>query len=537
MADGSRSSLPGNFALATSPPWTRWLMPSVADLIFVAVLSALVFTPLSTRLLGDAGIGWHIRTGQQILVTHSIPHTDPFSSSMQGKPWFAWEWLYDVVVGQLDSWCGLNGVVWFTAAVIAIVFAWTVRLQLARGTNLLSSIILMLLAMAASMIHFLARPHVLSWLFALVWFWILDSTERDNFEGRTSGARRLWFLPLSMLVWVNVHGGFLLGFFLLGIFWLASLWTWFSARQNRIEESFQKIAGGRRTRTLTWIGILSAAASLLNPYGWNLHRHAYAYLSNRFLMNHIEEFQSPNFHGIAQRCFLLLLLITVAAVAVRGRKLRISEILLVLFAIYAGLYASRNIPVSSILLVLIVGPLLPAIDLSGFIRRMSAFDSRLRGQVWPVVAIVVTLLIAINGGRVGSAKWMDAHFDPTRMPVAAIGRLQQMPINGPVLAPDYWGGYLIYRLYPRAQVVIDDRHDLYGEAVLKSYLKMVHVEPGWTEFLDQRSISIAVLPTKCPLAVILAQTQGWHVAYADDVAAMFIRANLIMRSTQHSSER
>lgn len=516
-------------------------MPSVADLIFVAVLCALVFTPLSTRLLGDAGIGWHIRTGQQILATHAIPRVDPFSSTMQGKPWFAWEWLYDAVVGQLDSWCGLNGVVWFTAAVIATVFAGVVGLLLARGTNLLISFVLLLLAISSSMIHFLARPHVLSWLFAVGWFWILDSTEQASFQGQTSGTRRLWFLPLSMLIWVNLHGGFLLGFALLAIFWLASLWTWFSAKQNRIEESFARLAAIWRIRTLTWIGVLSALASLVNPFGWKLYGHIYSYLSNSFLMIHIEEFQSPNFHGLSQRCFLLLLLITVAAAAVRGRKLRISEILLLLVAIYTGLYASRNIPVSSILLVLIAGPLLPAIDLSGFIRRMCAVDSKLRGHLWLVIATVVTMLIALNGGSVGSVQWMDAHFDAGRMPVAAVDKLQQTglpaqaPFNGPVLTPDYWGGYLIYRLYPRTQVVIDDRHDLYGEAVLKSYLKMVNVEPGWNEFLDQRSISTAVLPTKSPLAVILAQTRGWYVTYTDDVATTFIRADLIMRSSPHSN--
>ena len=78
-------------------------MPSTTDLIFLALLFALTFTSLSVRLLGDAGIGWHIRTGQQIVMTHSIPRVDPFSSSMQGKPWFAWEWLYDVVAGQLAT--------------------------------------------------------------------------------------------------------------------------------------------------------------------------------------------------------------------------------------------------------------------------------------------------------------------------------------------------------------------------------------------------------------------------------------------------
>ena len=82
-------------------------MPSIADLIFVALFATLVFTPLSVRLLGDAGIGWHIRTGQEILATHSIPRVDPFSSTMAGKPWVAWEWLYDVLVGELETLLGL----------------------------------------------------------------------------------------------------------------------------------------------------------------------------------------------------------------------------------------------------------------------------------------------------------------------------------------------------------------------------------------------------------------------------------------------
>ncbi len=365
-------------------------MPSVADLIFVALLSVLVFTPLSVRLLGDAGIGWHIRTGQQILATHAIPHTDSFSSTMSGKPWFAWEWLYDVLVGRLEATLGLNGVVWFTAVVVAAVFAWTFRLLMSRGTNVLVAMALVLLAVSASTIHFLARPHVLSWLFALAWFWILDSSERDSFGGNREGRRRLWLLPLLMLVWVNVHGGFLIGFALLGIFWLAAVWNWSRAKEGRLEELLEKITAGKRAKELVWIGLVAAAASLVNPYGWKLHAHILSYLSNRFLMDHIDEFQSPNFHGIAQRCFLVLLLITLATVAIRGRELRISTGLTILFAVYTGLYASRNIPVSAVLLALAVGPLVPSVRFAhDFFQRMSAMEARQRGHAWPILALIV----------------------------------------------------------------------------------------------------------------------------------------------------
>jgi hypothetical protein len=524
MADGSRSS-----TAKETPTWLRVAMPSGADLIFLALLGALVFTALSVRLLGDAGIGWHIRTGQQILTTHAIPRVDSFSSTMAGRPWFAWEWLYDLVVGQLESKLGLNGVVWFTAVVIAAVFAWMFRLLIGRGTNLPVALVLVLLAVSASMIHFLARPHVVSWLFTLAWFWILDSSEREGFDGRGGPGRRwLWALPLLMLVWVNVHGGFLVGFVLLGTFLLGAAWTWFRTKEGRIEELLQKIAARKRVRNLAWVSLLSAAASLVNPYGWELYLHVYHYMSNRFLMDHIDEFQSPNFHGVAQKCFLGLLLITVAILTIRGRELRMSESLTVLFAVYAGLYASRNIPVSSVVLVMVVGPLVPAaVRARGFSQRMAAVEVGLRGHLWPILAIVVTLAIAANGGRVGSGSrsrvLMDAHFDPRRMPVEVVNYLSKYEVKGPVLGPDYWGGYLIYRIYPQSRVVVDDRHDLYGEDFFKSYLKMVRVERGWEEFLQAHETSCVLLPRDAALANILAATKGWKQIYADDVVVAFVR--------------
>ena len=517
MTDGSRSSL---LAGTQENALLRWLMPSVADLIFVALLASLVFTPLSVKLLGDAGIGWHIRTGQEILTTHAIPRVDPFSAQIR-KPWIAWEWLYDVIVGRLELSAGPNGVVWFTAVVIATVFAAVFRLLVKRGTDVLVALLLTLLAMSASTIHFLARPHVLSWLFVLIWLWTLDSRESDEHHS----DKRLWLLPLLMLIWVNVHGGFLLGLVLLGIFWLGSVWTWLRLKESRIEESLQKIAAGKRVRQLTLVGLASAVASLVNPYGWQLHAHIYSYLSNRFFMDHIDEFQSPNFHGIAQRCFLVLLLLAVAGLACRGNRFRLSQILLTLFAVYAALYSSRNIPISSIFLATIVGPLISLPVTKGFVRRMGVMDSTRRGHLWPVIATVATLMIALNGGRVGSTSLMDAHFDAGRMPVDAVSFVAQSGVHGPVLSPDYWGGYLIYRLYPRNEVVIDDRHDFYGEPFLRSYLTMMHVEPGWEDFFKWRS-SCLVLPRSAALSAILSRIPEWKPVYSDDVAIVFVRSEV-----------
>jgi len=101
--------------------------------------------------------------------------------------------------------------------------------------------------------------------------------------------------------------------------------------------------------------------------------------------------------------------------------------------------------------------------------------------------------------------------------------LEQHNVHGPILSPDYWGGYLIYRLYPRVLVVADDRHDLYGEEFFKSYLKMVRVEPGWGDFLQQHQAHCVRVPRDSALANIILETPAWQPIYSDDVAVAFVR--------------
>jgi hypothetical protein len=201
----------------------------------------------------------------------------------------------------------------------------------------------------------------------------------DNPADRTS--RRswpLWVLPLLMVVWVNVHGGFLVGFVLArdlldrrGVAVVQVM------KGDRFEDVLQEDprpdgAFGR------WLlsGIVSAAATLVNPYGFKLHVHIYRYLSNRFLMDHIDEFQSPNFHYVAQKCFAGLLLLTLVALAAKRREARREPGPGgALFAVYAGLYASRNIPVSSLLLILVIGP-----GLSDAMERLAETNSQVEGS-------------------------------------------------------------------------------------------------------------------------------------------------------------
>ena len=485
---------------------------------------------MAVRLLGDAGIGWHIRNGELILQTHSVTRVDPFSYTMGGQTWYAWEWLYDILIAALHHVFGLNGVVFFTALVIAATFALTFRFAIRKGGNVAVTVVLLMLALGASSIHFLARPHVLSWLFVVIWFQLLDDY--------THHPGRLFWLPFLMLSWANVHGGFIAGFVLLALYMIAEVYEYARNRETRnLTSSKLKILGA--------ITALSLVASLINPYGYKLHWHVYQYLTDRWLMNHIDEFLSPNFHGVAQQCFVLLLLISIGAWSVAPRKPRLVDVLVVLFAVYSGLYASRNLPVSCILLVLVIAPALSqaasaaatngdvAMRTREFFARIDSFASRIgnlephfAGHLWPLAALLAGIIICARDGRFGTAQVFDAHFDPKHFPEQAVDVIQSRTIREPIFSLDSWGGYFIYRLYPEKKVFVDDRHDLYGAEFLKDYLKAIRVTPDWDTMLNSRRVNWVLVPVESSLANILKETHGWTIEYEDKVAILLRRTTL-----------
>jgi len=517
-----------------SPWWFRALMPSIADVIFLLLLLALTYGGLQQRLLGDAGTGWHIRAGQQMLATHAIPRQDSFSYTMPGHPWFAWEWLYDLAAGIIYSRMGLNGVVFLSALLIAGTFAGLFRKAVARNRYPLIAAVLVVLAIFASSIHFLARPHLFTWVFTLIFWNILESATAP---GSTRTLRRLYWLPALMLLWVNLHGGFLVGLALVGLYFLGALWETLAGHEPS-GRATAKIAA----RRLGMVGLLSGVATFLNPYGYGLWLHIHAYLGSRFYMNNIQEFLSPNFHGAAEKFFAALLLLSLLGLAVNRSHLRASHLLVILFSVYFGLYAARNIPIASILLVLSVTPLLAgAVERAGsaeelaprarnlflrwknFAARMASTELGLRGHLLPLVAVVITFVVCLQGGRLGARPLVRAHFDGKRFPVAAADFLAARGIRSQVFNPDYWGGYLIYRLGPGYKVFMDDRHDFYGEPFVRDYIKLKDIQPGWQEVLDKQKVNWVLIPPEWTLSNALKELPQWRVLYDDHRAILFAR--------------
>jgi hypothetical protein len=506
--------------------WVRWGLPSIADVFFLVLLGILAFSPISKGLLGDADTGWHIRNGEAILATHSVPRSDSFSYTKVGQPWYAWEWLYDATVAAIHHVAGLNGVVLFSAVIIAGTFALLFRFVLRRSDSFATAVLLTLLASAAAQIHILARPHILSWLFTLIWVDLLYRFE----AGR--GSALLWLPPL-MLLWVNVHGGFILGLVLLALFGCSSIWKYLlDASAERRTQIFQL--------SIAFCSCL--AVTFLTPYGYKLHVHVYQYLSNTFLMNSINEFMSPNFHAPGYGYFELFILLAILGVVLAHDRVTVTDLLLLLFSIHAGLYAARNIPISAIMISLAIGPLLagaPSLrpaqrsypswlsslldcvhDISG---NMAGMEKRFRGHALAVVAIAASVAIALNGGRVLSANIISAHFDENIFPVKATEFIAQKGIHDHLFTQDDWSGYLIYKLYPATKLYFDDRHDFYGETFVREYLKAITGTWQWREPLNKYQVKWVLIAAGSPLSSILKECKDWRVEYDDGVATVFSR--------------
>jgi hypothetical protein len=288
-----------------------------------------------------------------------------------------------------------------------------------------------------------------------------------------------------------------------------------------------------RARWCAGAAALAAAAGLLNPYGWRLHQHLFAYLGNSELLQRVAEFQSFNFHSPGS--FQILAVVVVAAVGgvlALGQRDPARALLAAGFLAFA-LRSARGLPVAALaLLPLANGAIAQALrnwpDLRPAVRRrldavlaysdrLRAHDRRARGWAAGAAALLLALLwlrIPAVQARTG--------FPPEEFPVQAAAAVEKLPGEARLLAPDKYGGYLIYRFGGRRKVYFDGRSDFYGSDFMKQYLRLVEVRPGWAEQIANWKFSHALLPSDSSLAAALERS-GWRRLWRDSTATLFER--------------
>src|SRR5580658_11246128 len=242
------------------------LLPSMTDFAFLMPI-AFLFGRMDgmQSLLGDCDTGWHIRTGEWIAANHVVPVHDLFSYSKPDGVWFAWEWLSDLSFAWLNAHGGLAAIALAAVLLISAVFAILFRLAL-RKSNAIIAIAVTMAAAAGSSIHWLARPHLFTLLFAVLFYAALENV-RDG-RTRLAGIPYLAILPAATILWTNLHGGFVAGIVMVVAYGCGELLRF--ALSPALE-------GGRaaRNQALRYFGcaIACLAASLVNPFTYHLHQH------------------------------------------------------------------------------------------------------------------------------------------------------------------------------------------------------------------------------------------------------------------------
>jgi len=511
-------------------PVIAHFLPSLTDLAFLMPLIFIFFKLNGARmLLTDADTGWHVRTGEWILAHHQVPHTDLFSFSLPGHPWFAWEWLWDVMFAMIHQRWGLAGVVVASLAVICFTSAALFRLIRRKCNNGLVAIAVTLLATGACSIHWLARPHLFTLLFFVA---TLHITERA--AGADGNPRMLlWLLPLT-LVWTNIHGGFFVVFLVLACYIASDLLNAAIEPDGQRRIQFLRATG-------PWLaaGAGCLAVTFINPYGWQLHKHVIQYLADPYQMQHIAEFQSINFHAPSAVYFEPLLILALLTALWDARHRRFADVFLSLGWLHLALIAQRNVPLFAIASAPLVARGIVAAfeaarygDLAGWVRRAAAgfvdgsatFEETDRlGRIYLASAVPFLLAGVLLLAPKPPGHRFTSVYDPAVYPARALSVLLTAETHH-VFAQDQWGDYLIYRLYPAKQVFIDGRSDFYGDEFSDRYLDLMNVRYGWQKTLDRYDIDTIVLSPEQALAGTLKVSRDWRVVYDDGVAVVFRRA-------------
>jgi len=505
----------------------KWL-PSMTDFAFLMPIVFLFGRMEGVKtLLSDCDTGWHIRTGEWIVSNHLVPTHDLFSFSKPGGVWFAWEWLSDVIFAGLSGVWGLRGVVMLS--VLLLSFTFTALFLLARRkANPITAIAVTIVAAAASSVHWLARPHLFTLLFVILFYTALDRVR----EGRAKWGPvpYLAVLPLATILWTNLHGGFFVGIALVGAFGLGEL-------LQMVLTANPETRGPAWRRALRYFACAAAclAASLVNPYTWRLHVHLLEYLRDPYASQHIIEFFSLSFHHPVAIFFESMLLLSAISVFWYARQGKYTESILLLVFGHLGLLAARNIPI----LMLVAAPpvaglvqtwlnWLPESDLAGWVRQAAAKYNRIAAETaetdgiprWHIVSLLGVAMVAALLFAPAPPKRFRAEYDPQSYPAGAIAALRQMS-DPRIFTNDVWGGYLIWRLYPNDKVFVDGRSDYYGAAFEEKYTDVMNVKYDWEHILNGFDVDTILLPTDAPLAGALKESSHWRVVYDDGVALIF----------------
>lgn len=452
--------------------------------------------------ISDPDIWWHLRNAQILFQEHHWVRWDQFSYTVAGTPWINTEWLSEVLFYGAWHVAGDMGIFVLYALVAEGIMLGLLHLCVRTSGSIKAAALASTLAVLLAVVNFGPRTILFGWACLLAMMFVL-------WQFIDSGEAPLWRIPVIFLLWVNLHGSWLIGLVIFSIVvasgFVRGAWGGLVAT---------KWSGVQRRQLLaTWLSVIPVL--FINPYGYRYVFYPFdmAY-KQKLNISHVEEWASVDFHDPRGKIvFGVVMLILMLMVTVR-RRWRLVEVGLVVFALYAAITYIRFLFLAGIL----IAPILA--------RHISTFIPAYKREVdrsWLNFAYSAALLCFVVH-RFPTANMLQNDV-VKKFPIDGIHYLQQHASPGDRVVNHYmFGGYMIWST-PPMPTFIDSRTDIFEyKGVLKDYLDMIELKDSLI-VLDKYQARYVLFPPKDPFSYLLKHTPGWKVAYEDQVSCVFERSN------------
>jgi len=463
----------------------------------------------------DNDLWGHIKFGEDLWAAKALHRYDIYSYTAFGSEWINHEWLSELVMYFVYAVFGSPGLLIGKLFVgFSIVYLLS-RISFYRTCEPLVYGITFVLSVFVMCPGFMIRPQVLTFLFVAYFLYSFHLYLEK-------GKNLLWTLPFIMIVWVNCHGGFLIG---VGMFPVAVGCEYIACRVKNRDT-------GHLRRVMFWL-FLTEAAVFINPYGYHLLSFLYKTLS---VPRGISEWGPVNVFDFSYLRLKLLALLFLCSFFIRNPKRRYWEAGIIIVSLIYAFMHQRHTPVFAI----VAAPYLTE-NLSILVKRLGLFDKVRSFSSYALLNaflfIFVFYQVAFAGNKYSKAEW-NIIVDPAKYPVSAVRFLKQNGIKGKVLIPFDWGEYAIWKLYPDCRVSIDGRfRTVYPEGVLRDHFQAAHDEVKLKDLLNKYPADI-MLGGQNPMYQQLISTPGrWVYLYSDPTSIVFVRDNITQRGVINKFRR
>lgn len=541
------------------------MMHRIPRYIFLTLLFILIFGLFSAEIR-DPDFWWHLKTGEYICQKGALPETDPFAyTSLQKDPVnpeserirfiLTQYWLAQVLFSQTYALFSFQGIIYLRAAILALLMFLIYRAIRREGIGVALSLVFLVPAVMLFHTFMGERPQLFSFLFSFLLIFLLEGFRRAAAVStgpaqsreplNLNGSQRVSFffrhfrisvlfylapIPFIMLMWANMHGGFILGIVILLAYLLSESLKLFS---KKLGPSLP----ARAYKFLIVTGVTAILASLINPNTYKVIPFLFELESGSY-KGMIIEAMSPvaliraGFYEPQFMIYFFLLALGFLLLLLHLSKFDLTDAALFTGFAFMSLYASRLIPFFVPLALLLTARYAP-----GILRRplqnklfvkMKAMGEK--AALPATIILSVALVILIN-----NADLFKNGIRANKYPQGAANFLKAHRISGNMFNPYVWGGYLIWELYPDYRVFLDGR-GLIGEVffqevrILEASPKKFEGIPEWKAMLNAYNVDFILTFSVgnftgrlVPLIPALLNDPEWHLVFMDNISLIFVK--------------